>query len=668
MKETGRLGIPGKPERAGNFGRSEERPSRGGIARHLAAATLMAAMVVTAMPLAPVTENYEIETRAGELDSKLTKSDVTTESNPTTKLDVATPVSPTTKTDGTATGKKTYRQEEVTAALASKTSKQEEATETSDSKTTKPDVATQVSTTSNPKGATDSAGRVHKTEELAAGQSFSRIYNIDLKRAGDVMAKIKADGIGTKLLVIIYGSNSDYFLGHNDLPKKEFGYDINGNVNGSIQTDHIVMADQYHLLVQSVGAVRGSGKLTVDLSRKEASIEDYDYYKSRLNNTRVFAEEYNVSDRKTHTFMLSGYREQRDPIDYYKFTVDRTGYVALRTRTISNKGKVPYGIYLYSMNDNRLIAIVNQPGKSLVTRLVKLEPGDYCIEAMPNDNSKLTNHQIIYSLYAARTENITSVSISRKKAKLYTLKGYRKAKLAGRLNHHKAGSSQIRFRSSKPSVVKVSKSGAITAKKRGRAVITCYAIDKPSVKATCKVVVKKPVLKISKTAKSLFVGKSLKLSVKKIPSKQKVTWKSSNAQVASVNRHGVVRAKKAGSAKIYAVSKEGVKSTRCQVVVKNKPKPKPKPEPKPTPDPVNPDDGQQKIAPVLTVSSAHLSPRSSLTVTANVAGGNFSASGGIAIVSRGARNCVIRATTSRGSGTVTYQVNGKSVSKSILIY
>ncbi|SDW24940.1 Ig-like domain (group 2) [Lachnospiraceae bacterium KHCPX20] len=614
MKESGRLGIPGEPERAGNFGRSEERPSRGGIARHLAAATLMAAMVVTAMPLAPVTENYEIETRAGELDSKATKADGPIESSKATKLDVERPVS----------------------------------------------------TTSNPKGATDSAGRVHKTEELAAGQSFSRIYNIDLKRAGDVMAKIKADGIGTKLLVIIYGSNSDYFLGHNDLPKKEFGYDINGNVNGSIQTDHIVMADQYHLLVQSVGAVRGSGKLTVDLSRKEASIEDYDYYKSRLNNTRVFAEEYNVSDRKTHTFMLSGYREQRDPIDYYKFTVDRTGYVALRTRTISNKGKVPYGIYLYSMNDNRLIAIVNQPGKSLVTRLVKLEPGDYCIEAMPNDNSKLINHQIIYSLYAARTENITSVSISRKKAKLYTLKGYRKAKLAGRLNHHKAGSSQIRFRSSKPSVVKVSKSGAITAKKRGRAVITCYAIDKPSVKATCKVVVKKPVLKISKTAKSLFVGKSLKLSVKKIPSKQKVIWKSSNAQVASVNRHGVVRAKKAGSAKIYAVSKEGVKSARCQVVVKNKPKPKP--EPKPTPDPVNPDDGQQKIAPVLTVSSAHLSPRSSLTVTANVAGGNFSASGGIAIVSRGARNCVIRATTSRGSGTVTYQVNGKSVSKSILIY
>lgn len=508
--------------------------------------------------------------------------------------------------------------------------------------------------------------KVHQTEKVIAGQFLSKTYDIDLNQAGSLVAKINAKGIGCKLLVIIYGSNSEYFLGHYDQPMKELGYDVHGNVKGSVKTDHIMMSDQYHLLVQSVGTIKGDGTITVDFSKKNKNVEDCDYSKIRLNNTKVQASEYNINNKKTHHYLLSGYREQKDLVDCYRFAVNRTGYVAIRTKEISNPGKVPYGIYVYSLKDNQLLTMITPAGKSLKTKLLKLDPGDYCVEVMAEENSGITNHQILYSLYVAKATNITSVKLNKKSVKLYTMTGYRNASLSARIGKEKAGSDMIRYRSSKASVVSVSKTGKLKAKKSGKAVITCYAIDKPSVTAKCKVVVKKPRLKLLSGSRSVFVGKKIRVSVKKTPKKQKVSWKSTNSEVASVNAKGVVTAKAPGTAKIYATSTVGARSASCTIRVKKKPQPKPKP--KPEPDPEDPNHEPEKIAPVLSVSSAHLSPGGSIVVSANLDGGNFSVSGGIKIKSRRGRSCVVVATTSRGYGTVTYAVNGKRASKAIIIY
>lgn len=67
---------------------------------------------------------------------------------------------------------------------------------------------------------------------------------------------------------------------------------------------------------------------------------------------------------------------------------------------------------------------------------------------------------------------------------------------------------------------------------------------------------------------------------------KKVRYKSSNPKVATVNKNGIVKAKKVGKCKITVMTKDGSKLKRvCKVTVK-KWKPTPKPTPTPTPTPV----------------------------------------------------------------------------------
>ena len=258
--------------------------------------------------------------------------------------------------------------------------------------------------------------------------------------------------------------------------------------------------------------------------------------------------------------------------------------------------------------------------------------------------------------------------MSKQNLSLYNLQGYNQKALVSKCNGKSVSKYDIAFKSSNPSVAAVSQSGKVTAKASGKATITCYAIDKPSVKATCKVSVKKPSLKVSVASRKIFIGNSTRCSLKRSPKKLKVTWKSSHPSVATVNARGNVTGRSVGKTKIYAISREGIKSNACTIIVHRKPKPKPKKPDDTTTEPDNKDGRTDKIAPVLSLSSAHLSPKGTITVTANVSGGTFSARGAISIKTKFGKSCVIRATAARGSGTILYQVNGKSASKNIVIY
>ena len=99
---------------------------------------------------------------------------------------------------------------------------------------------------------------------------------------------------------------------------------------------------------------------------------------------------------------------------------------------------------------------------------------------------------------------------------------------------------------------------------------------------------------LSAKKKKLAVGSKFTLKVKKVkPAKasKKVTWKSSNKSVATVNKRGVVKAKKVGTAKITATSKKNKKAkATCKVTVVKKANDKstnstPTPTPTATPTP-----------------------------------------------------------------------------------
>lgn len=105
---------------------------------------------------------------------------------------------------------------------------------------------------------------------------------------------------------------------------------------------------------------------------------------------------------------------------------------------------------------------------------------------------------------------------------------------------------KVTFKSSNKKVATVNSKGVITGKKAGKAVIT-VKVGKYTKKLTVKV--KKPSFKLVKSFVKLKKGNKTTIRVKAAPV-SKVTYKTSNKKVATVNSKGVVTAKKKGTAKI----------------------------------------------------------------------------------------------------------------------
>ncbi len=162
----------------------------------------------------------------------------------------------------------------------------------------------------------------------------------------------------------------------------------------------------------------------------------------------------------------------------------------------------------------------------------------------------------------------------------------------------KNATEKYKYSSSNSKVVKVSAAGKLTAVSKGTATITIKTTD-GGIKDTCKVTVKEvAVTKVTLDLKkaSLYAKETLQLKAVVSPknaTNTKITWKSSDAKIATVNSSGKVTAIKKGTCKITASS--GKITASCTITVREKavptPKPvdkKPKAAPTPTPKPTQP--------------------------------------------------------------------------------
>ena len=149
---------------------------------------------------------------------------------------------------------------------------------------------------------------------------------------------------------------------------------------------------------------------------------------------------------------------------------------------------------------------------------------------------------------------------------------------------------KITWKSSNSKIVAVNKAGKLQAKAKGSATITGTVSKR---KYTCKVTVQAP--KLNKTSITLKVGQTYQLKLS--GTNQKITWKSSNSKIVTVNKTGKLFAKSAGNATITA-QVNGIRFV-CKVKIQKKAAPA---KPAPTAAPAKPAPTAAPAKPTPTVA------------------------------------------------------------------
>lgn len=169
---------------------------------------------------------------------------------------------------------------------------------------------------------------------------------------------------------------------------------------------------------------------------------------------------------------------------------------------------------------------------------------------------------------------VKSIKLNSTKKTIHTGKTFQ---LKATVSPSDATVKDVKWKSSNTKVATVSSTGLVKGVAKGSATITCTAADGSKVNAKCAITVKDILVasvKLNATSKTLYTGKTFQLKATISPSdatNKKVTWKSSNTKVATVNSSGLVKAVAKGSATITCTAADdSKKSAKCTITVKNK--------------------------------------------------------------------------------------------------
>lgn len=160
-----------------------------------------------------------------------------------------------------------------------------------------------------------------------------------------------------------------------------------------------------------------------------------------------------------------------------------------------------------------------------------------------------------------------SIRVKTNKSTLYILdSANNKAKLTVTCNG-KNVTKVAKYKSSNSKIAKVNKNGVVTAVRPGTVKITAKYKGKSR---TTKVTIKKAKLSLNK--KTIELSRGQKFTLKAFANKsgisnKSVTWISNNSKVASINKNGVLYAKKNGTTTISC--KTTIGKMTAKVIVKN---------------------------------------------------------------------------------------------------
>ena len=244
--------------------------------------------------------------------------------------------------------------------------------------------------------------------------------------------------------------------------------------------------------------------------------------------------------------------------DNYEITLDMSNAVLSIGETIQLSETITPDNYVSDIewsSSNESVATVNN---GLVTAV---NDGEATITAkLSNGNSA--------SCYISVSTKVIKVMLINLNVEQINIKENGTAQLSYTVLPSTATNKTVTWSSSNTSVATVDGNGKVTAKSAGAAIITAKSTNGVTAKAS---VIVSPLKSITfdKTKMELKVNQTGKLTVTVVPAsdKGKVSWKSSDTSVATVNTKGEVTARKNGTAKITATVNN--QTATCTVTVTN---------------------------------------------------------------------------------------------------
>ena len=242
-------------------------------------------------------------------------------------------------------------------------------------------------------------------------------------------------------------------------------------------------------------------------------------------------------------------------------SVDVGESVQLTAAVTAKNGEPTEKGVIWSTSDPT-IATVDNGGK-----VNGLKQGTVIISATSKD-------QKANATYTISVKNVIEQKITLNESTITMKKGTKFTWLDVTFKPKNTTDKSLTWKSSNKKIVDVNKKGVLNAKGIGKATITVTSANGKT--ANVKVSVTKYAVKVKNVStiskKTIMEGEKITLPLEFEPvnaTNQKVKWKSSDEDVATVNAKGVVTAKKAGKATITVTTQDGsMKSSKCVITVK----------------------------------------------------------------------------------------------------
>lgn len=289
-----------------------------------------------------------------------------------------------------------------------------------------------------------------------------------------------------------------------------------------------------------------------------------------------------ASGKNGHTGQITALKNGTTLIRCYSNDGSAVASCVVTVKTHVSSVSVPSTATLYSRKTLQLKATVSPSTasdksvkwKSSNTNVATVSSNGL-VTAVGSGTAKITcttnesNKSAVCNVTVKRPIDVLSLSVNKSSASIYKGSSYQ---ISANVSPVNATFPELKWSTSNKKVATVSSAGLVKAVGAGTAYITCTSIDNPTASAKVKITVKVKAtgVELSKSKTSVYEGYTKTLKATVLPSdatNKGVTWSSLNTSIATVDKNGVVKGKKAGTATIVCKTNDGGYTAKCTVTV-----------------------------------------------------------------------------------------------------